>query len=171
MNDINSEQQLEHLLRAACAQQMGAVSHSFLCQSVGILDPREPLCVSDDTPLTEVLSMLRTNKIGCVLVTDGSDKLCGIFSERDWILKVAGGSVDSSKSIKEAMTAEPVTQAMDSSIAYALNLMSKGGFRHLPIVDENNIPIGIISVKDVVDHIAKECMQTLLGFDVEEEIS
>ena len=59
--------------------------------------------------------------------------------------------------VEDFMTKDPVRESPEASIAFALNLMSHGGFRHVPIVDQDNIPIGIISVKDVVDHIVK-CM-------------
>ena len=48
------------------------------------------------------------------------------------------------------MTDTPVTISQDDSIAYALHAMDLGGYRHLPVVDENNRPTGIISVRDIL---------------------
>jgi CBS domain-containing protein len=59
------------------------------------------------------------------------------------------------------MTAKPVTERPDVSLAFALNLMSNGGFRHVPIVDQDNMPIGILSVKDVIDHIVQKMVQAI----------
>lgn len=52
----------------------------------------------------------------------------------------------------------------DTSIAYALNLMSHGGFRHLPVVDEQGKAIGVVSVRDVLDRISELLVQDLMNF-------
>ena len=44
---------------------------------------------------------------------------------------------------------------MTCSVAYALSLMSEGGFRHIPIVDEGGKPVAIISVRDIIDYIVR----------------
>ena len=48
------------------------------------------------------------------------------------------------------MTRNPETLPHDASIAWVLNKMSVGGFRHVPVVDEQNHPVCVISVRDVV---------------------
>ena len=48
------------------------------------------------------------------------------------------------------MTSAPVTVSQDDSIAYALHAMDLGGYRHLPVVDEDGRPTGIISVRDIL---------------------
>ena len=55
--------------------------------------------------------------------------------------------------VKEVMTPSPEALHLDDSIAYAMNMMSVGGYRHVPIVDEQRKPISILSVKDVVSYI------------------
>jgi CBS domain-containing protein len=51
------------------------------------------------------------------------------------------------------MTREPETLRRDDRIVWALNLMHMGGYRHVPLVDEANRPVGVISVKDIVEFI------------------
>jgi CBS domain-containing protein len=65
------------------------------------------------------------------------------------------------------MTKDPIAQTPDITVAFALNLMSQGGFRHLPLVDERNIPVGILSVKDMMDFIVGSFVEGLLNFDIE----
>jgi CBS domain-containing protein len=60
------------------------------------------------------------------------------------------------------MTADPVRERPETTIAFALTLMSNGGFRHLPIVDDEDQPIGILSVKDVVDFLVQKMMAGFL---------
>ena len=159
---------LGEALLTACSTQFGALSSDFLCKSIGSNDPKEPLTVSETTSVREVIDRLREHRIGSVVVVDGEGKLTGIFTERDCVLKLFNDGTDLDLPITSVMTGEPVSQTMDSTIAYALNLMSHGGFRHLPIVDEGGAPIGMVSVKDVVDHLVEALTRDLLGFDEEQ---
>lgn len=59
----------------------------------------------------------------------------------------------------------PVTISPETTIAYALNLMSHGGFRHLPVVDEQGLAIGVISVRDILDRISELLVQDLMSFE------
>ena len=53
------------------------------------------------------------------------------------------------------MTEDPESLPEDAEIAWAVNRMSLGGFRHVPLVDGNGRPVGILSVKDVVNYLAE----------------
>ena len=55
--------------------------------------------------------------------------------------------------IGDYMTPNPIALKADPPIAQALHLMSLNGFRHLPLVDEENRPTGIISFRDVVEYL------------------
>jgi CBS domain-containing protein len=94
---------------------------------------------------------MRENRVGCVLVVDGAS-LVGIVTERDLLMKLQGADLD--RSVDELMTRDPETLHPDDPIAYALNLMSDGGFRHVPLVDAQHRPVGVVSVKDVVNYLA-----------------
>jgi CBS domain-containing protein len=88
------------------------------------------------------------------LVTDERDKLMGIFTEADVLMRVVGLVDDlTTAKVVDYMTADPVALTADLPIAHALHVMSLHGFRHLPLVDENNRPEGIISFRDVVHFI------------------
>ncbi len=107
------------------------------------------------------LELLRKERTGCVLVMAG-DVLSGIFTERDCVLKVIATYCDgtSEEPVSTFMTKDPITVAPDAPIAYALNLMSHGGFRHLPIVSDG-IVLGLISVKDVVDGLVHSMVEDI----------
>lgn len=152
-------------INKACRASFGVLDTTFLCRSISVLEPRKPLCVAKDATLESVVSMLQSNRIGCVMITDASGKLTGIFSERDALLKVIHQfEAVRAKPISDFMTKDPVAQTPDSTIGFVLNLMSTGGFRHMPIVDNEGLPIGIVSVKDVVDFIVKSFTDDLLSF-------
>lgn len=144
----------------------GVLDKEFLHSSVSVLEPKNPVCVREEATLAEVLQQLREGKIGCVLVVDGSGVLTGIFSERDFLLKVAKEYEHvQNQPVAKFMTPHPVTESMACTMAFALNLMSHGGFRHLPIVDGDNRPTGIVSVKDVVDYLVQSLMKDLMEFE------
>ena len=160
-----SNSQLEATIRVACKARFGSLDTSFLCQTVSALNPRTPICVTRKDSIEAVVLQLRSNAVGCVLITESDGKLCGIFSERDLVLKVLGTSSDvMSHPVERYMTADPVAEGPEITVAFALNLMSLGGFRHLPIVDEKRLPVGLLSVKDVVDYLVIRMTEDLLNF-------
>lgn len=155
--------EIEDALKNACSRdEFGSLSQSFMCQSVGQIDPNPPICVNSNENLKNVLKTLKTNKTGCVQITDSSDVLIGIFSERDWILKISDEKEDLNSKISDFMTKNPQAVKMDTPVAYAINLMSKGGFRHIPVVDDENSPVGMLSVKNIIDFLANEALDALL---------
>ena len=93
---------------------------------------------------------MREHRIGCVLVVQ-DERLVGIITERDLLLKLDGTNLD--RPIGDLMTPDPEVLTPDAPIVYALNKMSVGGFRHVPLVDELQRPVGIVSVKDIIDYI------------------
>ena len=55
--------------------------------------------------------------------------------------------------IVDVMTPDPECLCFDDEIVFALNKMTVGGFRHVPILDEDGVPTAVVSMRDVVDHI------------------
>lgn len=160
------DREISAAIRLACKSSFGVLDSNFLCQSLGILKLQEPISVEENDSVRTVIGVLQKNKIGCVTVLGSKGELKGIFTERDCVLKVFDSGFDpDDTSVAQVMTADPVTATPDVTIAYALNLMSQGGFRHLPIVDESNITIGMVSVKDVIDHIVDSFTADLLQFE------
>jgi CBS domain-containing protein len=93
---------------------------------------------------------MREHHVGCVLVVDG-DRLAGILTERDLLLKMENIGLD--EPVARLMTPDPETLQLDDPIVWALNRMSVGGYRHVPLVDPDGRPVGILSVKDIVHSI------------------
>jgi CBS domain-containing protein len=103
------------------------------------------------------LARLKGKNVGCVQVVDEKGKLVGIFTERDVLYKVAGLIEDLEHIVVESlMTADPTALQPKTAIQHALHLMSVHGFRHIPLIDEENRPVGIVSFRDVVDFIERQ---------------
>ena len=94
---------------------------------------------------------------GCVMVTeDGTTKtaLVGIFTERDVLNRIIGqGRNPALVQLDEVMHEDPEALPTTASVAWVLNKMSVGGFRHIPIVVDGEAT-RIASVRDVVRHIS-----------------
>jgi len=105
------------------------------------------------------LEQMRKFRVGSVLITDSNGRLIGIVTERDFLMKMAGTVTDlSTCAVKDFMTKDPACERADASMAFALSLMSYGGFRHVPIVDQDHVPIGMVSAKDVVDFFVQKIL-------------
>lgn len=123
----------------------------MLREPIHRLEPRKPVTLPVEATLDDAIRVLRSNRIGCVLVVDGA-RLVGILTERDLLLKMEDTDLD--RPICDLMTPDPEVLSAADPIVFALNKMSVGGFRHVPLVDAAGCPTGIISVKDVVDYLA-----------------
>jgi len=101
----------------------------------------------------DAVNAMIQNHIGTVLIVEGG-KLYGMFSERDVLTRVAAqGQVPAETPIVDVMTPAPECLSFDDEIVFALNKMVIGGFRHVPILDENGTPIAVVSMRDVMAHI------------------
>lgn len=84
------------------------------------------------------------------------EKPLGIFTERDYARKVVlKGKSSKETLIKEIMTSELITVAVDCSIEDAMRIMTNKHIRHLPVMEENKLA-GIISIGDVVKQLLQE---------------
>ena len=113
------------------------------------------VCVEEETEVAEAIRLMQKHHIGCVLV-QAEGVLVGIFTERDVIHKLLRTAKDlRAVPVGAFMTPDPETLTLSDSIAFALNKMSVGGFRHIPLVDDRQRPVGVVSVKDIVDYLAE----------------
>jgi CBS domain-containing protein len=149
-----------------CAECGGSLAHLYeegeadtlgvLAEPLTHLNPRPAECVDLSTPMVEVMARLKGKNVGCVQVVDEDRKLVGIFTERDVLYKVAGLIKDLDRIVVESlMTANPTALQPQTAIQHALHLMSVHGFRHIPVIDEENRPVGIVSFRDVVGFIER----------------
>jgi len=123
-------------------------------ENISALNPKVPIAIDAGSSLTRAIHEMNRHNIGCLVVTDNDDRLVGIFTERDVLTRVAGLVDDlSAARIGDYMTPDPVTMKANLPIAQALHLMSLHGFRHLPLVDNENRPTGIVSFRDVVGYL------------------
>jgi len=125
------------------------------------------VAVTPETTIGQVARIMKEYRVGCVLVED-SGKLIGIFTERDILTKLVGTGYDpATVRVDGAMTRNPETLTPEDPIAFALQRMSVGGFRHVPLVDPSGRAVGILSVKDIVDYLAEHFPAEILNIPPE----
>ena len=164
-NEVSKQDKLEATLQASNKNSLGVVNVEFLLQSIGGLLKKLPLCVEQDLTAQQVLELMLAKKAGSALLINEKKQVVGIFTERDYLKQFGMGDKDPKKiKISEVATLNPMTCPPDTTIAYALNLMSHGNFRHLPVVDEQGMALGVISVRDVLDKISELLVQDMLAF-------
>jgi CBS domain-containing protein len=108
---------------------------------------RDLLSVEPGLSLSEVAKRMVSKDVGAVLVTEGK-ALIGILTERDVLRAVARG-IDESTTVADWMTRDPETLDPDESTEHAAVLMIHGGFRHLPVT-ENDEVVGMLSIRDLM---------------------
>ena len=137
------------------------IDEAALSAAIGVNDPisilnlSKLITVPESSSLQEVLELMAERKIGAVVVADSQGDAAGIFTERDVITKVFAKNLDlKSTQVTEAMTHKPETLSEIDPIAFALNKMSDGSFRHIPIRNKSGELKSMLSVKDIVDQIS-----------------
>lgn len=94
--------------------------------------------------------LMAEKRIGALLVVE-QGQIAGIFTERDALNKVLAGGLDPDQTpLSAVMVAQPQTITADKPLAYALQMMVDGGFRHVPVVDREGRPIGMVSARDAL---------------------
>jgi len=146
---------------------------------VRVLPTRHPLLFSPTHTVHEATRAMQKEHRGCVLITeDGTaeTRVVGIFTERDVLLRIVDrGRNPATLPLLEVMTRDPECLPLDASLAWVLNKMSVGGFRHVPVADKQGRPAFVVSVKDVVEllveHFPREVMTLppVYGADVARE--
>jgi CBS domain-containing protein len=124
------------------------------CQPIRTVGMRACVILGEEDTVGRAIESMRAKNIGSVLVTDSAGKLSGIFTERDALNKLALGEQNPKRTaLRDVMKPKPDTLTLDDEIRYALRIMGHGGYRHVPLVDKDGRPVGVISVRDIVDFI------------------
>ncbi len=110
---------------------------------------KDVLTVTPEASVAVLVKLLAEKRIGAVPVVDGAGKLTGIVSERDVVRALASDPTVLASKIENLMTREVQTCVLQDTVADLMEIMTRGRFRHLPVVEDGKL-IGIISIGDVV---------------------
>lgn len=111
----------------------------------------EVVSISGDATVAEAIAMLAERRIGALPVLKNG-RVVGIFSERDVVYCLAETGADAlAKSVADVMTAPAQTVDPGQSVLGALSLMTARRFRHLPVLDGDEL-VGFVSIGDLVKY-------------------
>jgi CBS domain-containing protein len=102
----------------------------------------------EDTP-GEVAERMSAVNVGAVIVKDYG-RLIGILTERDMLKAMAARVHTSEARVRQWMTEEPRTASAEMDVEEAAQIMLEHNFRHLPVLDDSGLVVGLVSLRRVV---------------------
>ncbi len=109
--------------------------------------------LDQNSSIEKAIKQMSEKEITSIIVTE-NNKLIGIVTEKDFFKKVLGQNLDIKKNtLQKIMTKDPVTLHANDSIAYILTNMKLGGYQHIPILDSDDAPISVITIREVIDYV------------------
>ena len=115
-----------------------------------ILADRPFVCVPADMPVSAVTRLMNAQERSAALIAEHG-VLTGIFTERDATFRVLAAGLDPETTpVGAVMTHNPQTLTEDKPFGHALHLMYENGVRHVPVVDANKRPLGVITARDAL---------------------
>lgn len=113
--------------------------------------PDEIVTIRPDATVAEAAQMLSDRRIGAVVVSSDGRRAEGILSERDIVRELGrSGAEVLDRKASEVMTTKVSTCVCGDDALGVLERMTKGRFRHLPVVDDKGEMLGVVSIGDVV---------------------
>lgn len=111
---------------------------------------RPLITAAPETTVRTAARLMAEKKVGALLVIE-QGRIAGIFTERDALNKVLAANLDPDQTTLSAVMARDLqTIRADRPLAHALYMMAEGGFRHVPVVDANGSPLGMVSARDAL---------------------
>jgi CBS domain-containing protein len=108
------------------------------------------ITASSSMTVKETIEILYNKHIGCVVAIDEEKKCIGIFTERDAIRLVAK-NVDLNQPLGNVMTKNIITIPEDASINEVRRTIQTHSIRHLPVVNQEERLVGLLSVRALMD--------------------
>lgn len=148
---------LQPLVAASAPAPTTDLEASILHDRIDMLVSGEPLSVQSRTRVSDVLEHMVEQSVGCVVVFDGDD-MVGIFTEHDALMRLNTGAAQfSDRPISEFMTPNPESLEVHDKIAFALQRMDAGRYRHIPVLSDGRL-CGLLSVRDVLRYITENAI-------------
>ena len=128
--------------------------------SAGEYCNRNVVVVSKTEPVSEAITLMRKHHVGDVIVTEEADQglvPVGILTDRDIVLEILAEDVDpESVSIGDVMSFELITVTEDTRLIDTIKLMRDKGVRRIPVVNQEGVLQGLLSVDDLLELLAEQ---------------
>ncbi len=123
-----------------------------------ILDQKggDVIRIASDATVFDAVKIMVDANVGALLVTD-DDEITGIFTERDYLRRIAvEGRRSRDTPVRDVMSAPVIVINPETTVEESMALMSERRIRHAPVVDEKGVLVGMISIGDLVKHQSKQ---------------
>lgn len=110
-----------------------------------------PITVPEGAEVGKAVSLMWEKRIGSVLVVDEEGKLTGLITERDILYAAAKGILCGPAKVNDIMSRNVITADPDEDVSTAIERMKQANVRHLPVIDSGGRPVGVLSVRDIMD--------------------
>jgi CBS domain-containing protein len=143
---------LRFVRKPVCGRDL-AIGGAFVMQVRHILHGkgRDVVAIATTATVCDAAKLLTEKRIGALVVRDESGRLTGIISERDLVRAIArGGAAAFDELVREHMTPDPETCTEADTVESLMEVMTRGRFRHVPVLDERMQLCGMVSIGDVV---------------------
>ncbi len=137
--------------RARCARLTDGIltRYARVMATLGEVMSRDVITIEPFDTIGHAAEKMVAEAVSAIVVSDGG-RLIGIVTERDLTRAVAGRVHSSEARVREWMTADPKVVSESTDPVEAVQIMLDGGFRHLPVV-ENERAVGIVSIRDLAE--------------------
>jgi len=110
--------------------------------------------VRPDTLVEDAAQLMQTHEIGSLVVTDDDNRLVGILTTTDFVDIVAKSKPKADTTVERYMSTDVVTTTAQASIRDVADTIMEHGFHHVPVVDDEEGVIGMISTTDLAAYIS-----------------
>ncbi len=129
-----------------------------------VLARRDPVTVRPGTSLDACIDVIQDTGSGdSVFVTDEDGRLRGVLTERDIFARLVGQDVDLNRPVESLMKEHPWTLHLDQPIRHAIDLMQTGRYRNVPLVDDDDVLVGVVRPVDILKYLAEAFPEELLN--------
>lgn len=124
--------------------------------SIEKLMRRNVLCLPPTATCCDAADLMRDRGTDCILVVENHEPV-GVVTDHDLVTRVMALRRNAEAALlRDVMSVPPVFLSTQSSLEEAIERMRDSGFRRLPIVDSHNRPMGLLSLDDVLLHVARQ---------------
>jgi len=166
MREMHAEAQAEEqqIMQERAHSDVRLESVAVLQRRIRELPPLPPaVALGHQATVREAIEVMRQQQLSCVLVVEHG-QLVGVFTERDVLTKVAATPLDVDHvPLRDVMQPDPECLRLDDELVYALHQMHRGAYRHVPVVDEQRRPTGVVSMQVIIDALVAAFPQELLN--------
>lgn len=122
-----------------------------------IVSGKPVITISPNSSIHKLVSSLKTHQVGALVVSDDGKRILGIVSERD-VVRALSGNLEKldTFSVSDLMTSQVHTCNLESTVEELMKIMTERRIRHVPVVDERDELLSIVSIGDVVKHYVSE---------------